>query len=92
MSTLPPVSTTLIGWYQAAISRQHKRNPKGSWESGVRMELRKDAQRTRNAGTQMKADAKTSKALGMKYPTTPEESGQKKKKTSPVPVRDTLPC
>lgn len=23
------MSTTLIGWYQAAISRQHKRNPKG---------------------------------------------------------------
>lgn len=50
------------------------------------MELRKDAQRNRNAGTQLKADAKTSEALGMEYPTTPGESGQKKKMTSPVPV------
>lgn len=53
------------------------------------MEFRKDAQRNRNAGTQLKADAKTSEALGMEYPTTPEKSGQKKKKkkqTSPVPV------
>lgn len=56
------------------------------------MELRKDAQRTRNTGIQMKADAKTSEALGMEYPTTPEESGQKKKKRpSQSRSRDTLP-
>lgn len=32
------------------------------------MELRKDAQRNRNVGTQLKADAKTSEALGMEDP------------------------
>lgn len=54
------------------------------------MEVRKDAQRTRNTGIQMKADAKTSEALGMEYPTTPEESGQKKKKDLPSPDPGTL--
>lgn len=47
------------------------------------MELRKYAQRNRNAGTQMNADAKTSEALGTEDPTTREESGQKKKKDLP---------
>lgn len=57
------------------------------------MEFRKDAQRNRNAGTQLKADAKTSEALGMEYPTTPEKSGQKKKKKKtdlPSPSPGTL--
>lgn len=56
------------------------------------MESRKDAQGTRNAGTQMKADAKSTEALGMEDPTTPEESGQKEQKKRPPQSqsRDTL--
>lgn len=54
------------------------------------MELRKDAQRNRNVGTQLKADAKTSEALGMEDPPTPEKSGQKKKTDHPSPSPGTL--
>lgn len=55
------------------------------------MELRKDAQRTRNSRTQMKADTKTSKALGMEYPHHTRRVRPKEKKDLPSPSPGTLP-
>lgn len=44
------------------------------------MELRKDAERSKNSEAEMKAEGKTSETPGMEEPTTPQESGKKQTK------------